>query len=74
MISTDALRFLRLHQRYLVEKYQTLFNGAMVRATTDRGITASVSVDDLEELLSAGLLQPSWGGSFVLTDAGKAYT
>ena len=66
-----AIRFIRLHQRYFVEKWQAVFQGAMVRATTDHGVTATVRLDELEGLVEAGLLQPGWGGSFMLTDAGK---
>lgn len=67
----SALRFLRLHQRYFVERWQAIFQGAMVRATTDRGVTATVRLDELERMVEAGLLRPGWGGSFVLTDEGK---
>lgn len=67
-----AIRFIRLHQRHFVEKWQAVFQGAMVRATTDRGVTATVRLDELEGMISAGLVQPGWGGSFVLTDEGKA--
>lgn len=72
MLTLDQIRFIRLHQRYLVDKYQTLFGGATVRAWTERGATASVRLDELESLLAEGLLQRGWGGSFNLTEAGKA--
>jgi hypothetical protein len=66
-----AIRFIRLHQRHFVERWQAVFQGAMVRATTDRGVTATVRLDELEGLVEAGLLAPGWGGSFVLTERGK---
>lgn len=69
---SDALRFIRLHQRHFVERWQALFGGAMVRATSDRGVTATVRLETVEALIAAGLLQPGWGGSFNLTEAGKA--
>lgn len=70
-LTDTALRFIRLHQRHFVEKWQAIFNGAMVRATTDRGVTATVTVDELQSLVEAGLLQPDYGGSFQLTERGK---
>lgn len=72
MLSTDQLRFIRLHQRHFVERWQAIFQGAMVRATSDRGVTATVSLDDLEGMVSAGLVAQGWGGSFFLTEQGKA--
>ena len=71
MLTQDQLRFIRLHQRYFVERWQALFGGATIRATSDRGITAAVRLDELEDLIGAGLLQPGWGGSFNLTERGK---
>lgn len=70
-LTHDALRFIRLHQRHFVEKWQAIFGGAMVRASTDRGVTATVRLDELESLIEAGFLQPGWGGSFTLTEAGR---
>ena len=71
IMNDTAIRFIRLHQRHFVEKWQAVFQGAMVRATTDRGVTATVRLDELEALLSEGLLQPGWGGSFMLTERGR---
>lgn len=70
-LGNDALRFIRLHQRHFVEKWQAIFGGAMVRASTDRGVTATVRLDELESLIEAGFLRPGWGGSFTLTEAGR---
>lgn len=74
LLTPDQLRFIRLHQRFFVEKWQGLFGGATIRATSDRGVSAALRLDELEGLVSAGLLQPGWGGSFNLTEAGKAVT
>lgn len=70
-ITTDQLRFVRLHQRCLVERTQALFQGAMVRAVSDRGIAATVRLDELEDLVHAGLLAPTWGGAFSVTETGR---
>lgn len=64
-------RFLRLHQRRLVERTQPIFQGAMVRATSDKGEHATVRLDELEDLIGAGLMAQGWGGSFYLTEAGR---
>jgi hypothetical protein len=69
--SDDALRFLRLHQRRLVERTQPIFQGAMVRATSDRGEHVTVRLDELEGLIGAGLLAPAWSGAFMVTERGR---
>lgn len=63
-------RFVRLHQRHFVERCQKLFQGAMVRATTDRGMTATVRLDELESLVASGVVAPAHGGLFVVTPEG----
>jgi hypothetical protein len=70
-VTREQERFLRLHQRRLVERTQPIFQGAMVRATSDRGETATVRIDELEALVGAGLLAPAWGGAFVVTEMGR---
>lgn len=71
MLTNDQLRFLRLHQRHLVERTQAIFQGAMVRATTDRGRTATVRIDELEILLEAGVMAQAHGGAFTVTEQGR---
>jgi hypothetical protein len=70
-MTQDALRFIRLHQRHLVERTEALFQGAMVRARSDRGVTATVTLGEVEGLIAAGLIAPGWGGSFQLTEMGR---
>jgi hypothetical protein len=70
-VTPDQLRFLRLHQSRVVERTQELFQGAMVRATSDRGEHATVRLDELESLIGAGLLAPAWGGAFTVTQMGR---
>lgn len=69
-LSPDALHFLRLH-RDAVEEWRHLFQGAMIRARTFRGKTATLARDAVQGLVDAGLMVPSYGGSFYLTDEGK---
>lgn len=67
------LELVRMMQRCAyVAKWQEMFQGAMVRATTDRGRTCTVRLEDIESLLLAGVIERAWGGSFVLTETGKA--
>lgn len=70
-MTTDQLRFIRLHQRYLVAETRELFQGAMVRARSDRGITATLRLDELEDLIAAGLVAPR-NGAFAVTEQGRA--
>lgn len=71
-MTNDQLRFVRLHQRHLVERTQAIFQGAMVRAVSDRGVTAAVRLDELEDLLERGVLARAWGGAFTVTEMGRA--
>jgi DNA replicative helicase MCM subunit Mcm2 (Cdc46/Mcm family) len=70
-MTDDQLRFLRLHQRHLVERTQAIFQGAMVRAVSDRGVTATVRLDELETLLEAGVMTQAHGGAFTVTEQGR---
>lgn len=71
-MTTNQLRFIRLHQRYLVERVQEIFQGAMVRATSNHGVSATVRLDELEDLIGSGVMAVGWGGSFYLTEQGRA--
>jgi hypothetical protein len=71
-MTEQQLRFLRLHQSRIVERTQAIFQGAMVRATSDKGEHATVRLDELEDLIGAGLLAPAWGGAFTVTEMGRA--
>lgn len=70
-LTTDQLRFIRLHQRHLVERTQVIFQGAMVRAVSDRGVTATVRLDELESLLADGVMAQAHGGAFTVTESGR---
>jgi hypothetical protein len=71
MLTDSQLRFVRLHQRHFVEKWQHIFRGAMVRATSDRGMTATLRAEELGSLIDAGLMAQGWGGSIYLTAEGR---
>lgn len=57
---------------HYVEEWRTVFQGAMVRATTSKGRKVTIHLYELEALISAGLIVPGYGGSFALTERGKA--
>lgn len=75
-LSADQIQFIRLlqlslHQSDYVEEWRHLFQGAMIRATTVRGKRATLQRDAVQSLVDQGLLMPSHGGSFYLTDLGR---
>ncbi len=73
-MTPEQLHFVRLHQptsHDWVEAWQHLFQGAMIRARTCKGKTATLARDAVQALVDAGLMTPSYGGSFYLTDEGK---
>ena len=73
-LAIEQLQLVRLMQltHDFVAEWRQLFQGAMIRARTDRGRTCTVTLGAIEELLAAGVIAPGYGGSFVLTETGKA--
>jgi len=70
---TDAQRrFLDLHKHHFVASWRAVLGGGMVRATTDKGRTATLSVREIAELIAKGLMATTYGDALVLTEAGKA--
>lgn len=69
--SPAQIRFMRLHAWHLVEKWQWHWFQTMLRATTDRGVTATLWVDDVEALVSEGLMEAGMGYAMTLTAAGR---
>ncbi len=65
------LHFLRLHCFHLVEKWQWHWFQTMLRATTDRDVTATLWADDVEELVREGLMEAGMGYAMSVTDAGR---
>lgn len=70
-LTDSQLRFVRLHQRHFVEAWQGLLGGGMIRARTDRGVTATITKEEADGLIDAGILSTGWGGMFQLTEQGK---
>lgn len=66
-------RFLDLHKNHFVASWRSLFGGGMLRATTDKGATATLSRAEVQELIADGLMVvPTYGDMLVLTEEGKA--
>lgn len=75
-LSDDQLAFVRLiqisiHSTDYVAEWRHLFQGAMIRATTVQGKRATLQRDAVQSLVDMGLLSPSHGGSFYLTETGR---
>lgn len=58
-LSADQEQFVELHRNRLVVKYQWFMQGALFRAYTDRGRTATISAADAQDLVDRGLFE--WG-------------
>lgn len=69
--SPAQIRFMRLHAWHLVEKWQWHWLQTMLRATTDRGVTATLWADDVESLVREGLMEVGMGYAMSVTDAGR---
>lgn len=76
MLLTDPQRrFIELHQRHVgdwIETWQHLMQGAQIKVRTMRGRAVYISRDDVDELVAGGYVALGWGGSFHLTDLGRA--
>lgn len=71
-MSPEQIAFIRLHQGSdWVEETRHLFQGAMIRAKTKLGKTATLARDAVQTLVDMKLIEPSYGGSFRVTDEGK---
>lgn len=75
-LTDDQLAFMRLMQLAIrsadyVAEWRHLFQGAMIRATTVQGKRATLQRDKVQSLVDMGLLSPSHGGSFYLTETGR---
>lgn len=69
--SPAQLHFLRLHCFHLIEKWQWHWLQTMLRATTDRGVTATLWADSVEDLIREGLMEAGMGYAMSVTDAGR---
>lgn len=69
--SPAQIRFMRLHAWHLVEKWQWHWLNTMLRATTDRGVTATLWADSVEELIREGLMEAGMGFYMDVTSKGR---
>lgn len=73
-LNAEQLRFLWLHASHHVVKWQWHFLETMLRAYTDKGQTASIWRDNLNDLLQRGLLEHGHGCADVrITDLGREF-
>jgi hypothetical protein len=75
-LTPDQLAFVRLlqlsiHQSDYVAEWRHLFQGAMIRAVTNKGRKATLQRDKAQSLVDMGLMRPDVGGTFYLTDLGR---
>jgi len=71
-LSADQVRFLALHARAIDPpmKWQWHFGSTLLRATTDRGHTASLGAEAFDELVRAGLVRRMGFGA-AITEKGR---
>lgn len=73
VLSATQLRFLRFLKDIpdYVSEWKHLMRGAQIVATTSKGRKAYVAKSDLDRIIALGFMVPSYGGSFMLTEAGR---
>lgn len=71
--SRAQLRFMRLHHLHMVARWQWHWFNTMLRATTDRGVTATLWADEIEQLIREGLMESGMGFCMALTPAGREF-
>lgn len=69
--SAAQMRFMRLHLLHVVEQWRWHWLDTMLRATTDRGVTATIWRDALDELVREGLMRRGLGFAMELTMKGR---
>lgn len=73
--NTEQQRFMWLHQRHLVIRWQWMMRGSQMRAFADNGMTATIGKDSLAQLVAEGFMKASYPGEgymYELTEMGKA--
>lgn len=70
-LSADQERFLVLHARHLVVKWIWILGGNILRAVTERGRTASITVHEVAHLVQLELIESLGVAGYRLTDKGK---
>lgn len=71
-LTREQERFLALHHRHLVTKWEWLFRGATLRAEAERGLIATISAVGFTRLVNAGLVEQLGVAGVRLTDEGRA--
>lgn len=71
--SRAQVRFMRLHALHLVARWQWHWFNTMLRATTDRGVTATLWADEIEQLIREGMMEAGMGFCMALTPAGREF-
>ena len=69
-LDSEHERFLALHSRHLVMKWQWIFRGGTLRAEAGRHV-AFISLDGFRRLVDAGLIKTMGCAGVRLTDEGK---
>jgi len=68
----EQTRFMILHAKHVVTSWRWLFGGGTLRASTERGVGATIKRAALDALVDAGLMEYGFGCADVrLTQRGK---
>lgn len=59
ILAPEQSRFLQLHANHMVTKHQWVLGGSMLRAYSDRGVTATISKAGADALVHMGAME--WG-------------
>lgn len=70
-LTPEQQRFLMLHAKRRVEKWQWLWGSTILRASTERDYTATIPAAQFDELLRLGLMRRSGCAGAVITDMGR---
>lgn len=61
-LTTEQQRFLWLHEGHNIVKWQWVLGGSMLRAYSDRGLTATISKAGVDGLVHMGAME--WGAGY----------
>jgi hypothetical protein len=71
VLNNAQRRFLKMHRDRFVKCWQAVLGGGMVRATDDHGHTATLSTDEIADLIADGLMLQGIGLQLSITEAGR---
>lgn len=70
--TAEQERFLAIHAKHVVVKWVWHFKETLLRAYTERGLSAAISRGAVDDLVTAGLMEWGFGcADCRVTDAGK---